>query len=214
MKAIAQIISIVFHPLLIMTYGAVLMLLVNPYLFGAHHISSASVLLLRIFLTSFLLPAVAVGMMRALGLIGSLQMEDKQDRIGPMIATGIFYIWMFYTFYKSELIPKPYTAFVLGGTIALFIAFVLNAFEKISLHAIGMGGLLGMTIIAIWRYSYGDFQVGQFSVSTQALLMAVIVLCGLVGTARLLLGAHSTEEVYKGYLLGLSTQFIALLFVS
>jgi len=45
------------------------------------------------------------------------------------------------------------------------------------------------------------------------ILMVVIVLAGLVGTARMLLGAHTPPELYGGYMVGFLTQFIALRFL-
>ena len=91
----AKVVSVVFHPLIIVTYSLVLLLVVNPYLFGVNHISEGGKILISVFGTTFLLPAVGVGMMKALGLISSLHMPDKQERIGPFILTGIFYLWIF-----------------------------------------------------------------------------------------------------------------------
>ena len=39
MRYAAQIISIIFHPLLVLTYMLILLLLVNPYLFGVNNLS-------------------------------------------------------------------------------------------------------------------------------------------------------------------------------
>lgn len=213
MKSIAYIISVLFHPLLIPSYAAALLMLVNPYLFGFNNLTGGSVLLLRIFISTFLLPFVALAMMRGLNLVGSIGLSEREDRTGPMIATGIFYLWTFYSFYRSELIPKAYTAFLLGATIALFIAFFINIFEKVSLHTIGVGGLLGFVIITRFIQPNDTFQCLGMSCTIDQLLLASVLLCGIVGTSRLALAAHTNAEVYKGYIIGLSAQFIALFFI-
>lgn len=214
----AKIISTIFHPLLILTYSLVLLLLVNPYIFGVNSIAFQSRLILLIFLSTFMLPAFSVFMMRNLGLVDSMQLKTKQERIGPYIITGVFYLWMFVNFKSNPTIPAAYTIFVLGATIGLFTAFFINIFSKISTHTVGMGGLIGMVCITMLLYSYDSFTVessyfGTIHMSMNTLLMIVIVLAGLVGTSRLILDAHTNKELYLGFFVGIFSQFIALLYM-
>lgn len=218
LRTVAKIISFFFHPLIILTYSLILLLLVNPYIFGVNSIAFQSRLILLIFLSTFMLPAFSVFMMRNLGLVNSMQLETKQERIGPYIITGVFYLWMFVNFKDNPTIPTAYTIFVLGATIALFIAFFINIFSKISTHTVGMGGLIGMVVITMALYSYESFTinpplVGSIELSMNFLLMIVILLAGLVGSARLILDAHSNKELYMGFIVGLFSQFVALLYM-
>ena len=87
LKSFAQFISIVFHPLLVLTYMTGLLLTVNPYLPG----NNQGVLLLSIFFSTFLIPMVGILMMRALNLISSLNMPDRQERTIPYIMTCLLY---------------------------------------------------------------------------------------------------------------------------
>lgn len=215
LRLIAHFVSIVFHPLLIVTYMLVILLLVNPYMFGVNGLSGGKQLILLIFLSTFVIPAFAVFMMKALGMIDSLQMKTKSERIGPYIVTGILYMWLFQNILNNPEIPSAYKVFVLGATIGLFIAFFFNLFTKISMHALGMGGLLGMIIITSLLFSYGSFvfsigPFGMMEMSMNALLMLVILLCGIVGTSRLLLNAHNLQDLYSGFIIGMGTQFLAL----
>lgn len=215
LKLIAHLFSIVFHPLMMLTYMLVLLLLVNPYLFGVNNVLDGHFLILLIFLSTFFIPMVAILMMRFLGLIQSFQMRDKKERIGPYISTGIFYLWMFRNLLDNPDIPLAYKVFVLGATIALFTAFIINLVSKISMHAVGMGGLIGMTVITMLLFSYDYFTIstsllGTVQVSMTALLMLVLLLSGIVCTSRLLLNAHDLQDVYGGIIVGFATQFIAL----
>lgn len=214
----AHIISIIFHPLFMLTYMVVILLLVNPYLFGAYQLSERSLLIIQIFLTSAFIPLVAVFMMRMLGLVKSIQMEDKYDRIGPYICTGTFYLWLYVNFVNNSSIPQAYNIFLLGATIALFMAFFINNFTKISLHTVGAGGLLGMMVLTKLFFSYDSFNINleagkSIQIETSTLLMAVIILVGMIGTARLILNAHNPRQVYLGFVVGFGAQFLALRFL-
>lgn len=107
---------------------------------------------------------------------------------------------------------------MLGAVIGLFIAFFINIFSKISAHAVGMGGLLGMVIITMALSNFDSFVlhstiIGTFEFSMNALLLFTLLMAGLVGTARLLLDAHTPNDIYGGYLVGFASQFIALRFI-
>ncbi len=217
MKIAAQILSIIAHPLLMLTYMLLLLLLVNPYLFGVNSISDleSKKLILSVFFTSFLLPAIAIFLMRKLDLISSIDMRDKKDRIGPFIVTGIFYLWVFQNVLRNNDMPTAFLIAVLGTTVGLFLCFLINLFFKISLHASGIGGFIGIVLITMWLYSYGTFEmwlpfIGSCSISINLVLMLSLLVAGLIGTARLGLGAHTSRELYAGFALGLLCQFIAL----
>lgn len=214
---LAYAVSVLMHPLLMPTYMLALLLLVNPYLFGVRHIAehSSKVLLLRIFISTFFLPAVAFLLLRFLNLIRSLEMRDRQERTGPYIITGVFYLWMFRNLLDNTQIPTAYTTFMLGATIGLFLAFFINIFSKISAHAAGMGGLVAMVLITMFMFSYDTFTVqsawlGAMHFNMLVVLMAVVLLAGLVGTSRLWLQAHQPMEVYGGFAVGFVAQLIAL----
>lgn len=217
LKAIAQFISVVFHPLLILTYSLIMLLCVNPYIFGVHSISGRMPLVIITFMTTFTIPALAVFMMKSTGLIESIQLKDRQERTVPYVVTCLFYTAMTVFTYKSPLVPPPYSIALLGSTIGLYLAFFLNIFQKISAHAVGIGGFLSLLMIVINKFSYDSFVLntffGSFSIEMTSLLIATILVAGLVGTARLLLDAHTTQELFGGYLVGFTSMIIAFRFV-
>lgn len=221
MQVLAKIISVLFHPLLILTYMLVLFLLVNPYVFGIHSIQEpfGMQLILRVFLSSFFIPMVAVLMLRFTGLVQSLEMPERQERIIPYIVTGIFYLWLFRNLVDNTTIPRLFSSFALGTTISLFLAFFINLFSKISAHAVGMGGIIGM-IVLLMNY-FPEYKVVQLpwgsedflEISTTMVLMLALVLAGLVGSSRLSLKAHEPMDLYGGYFVGFVGQLIALRFI-
>lgn len=212
LKSFAYFISMVFHPLLVMTYMLLLLLVVNPY-----SVSGDQVLLfIQVFSTSFLIPMVGILVMWGLGMISSLEMPEKDERIGAYIVTGVFYLWVFFNLYKNGTAPVAMKVAALGATIGLFISFIFNLFTKISLHALGMGGLLGFTLLTMMYFSYDSFYwqswlFGDLEISMVFVLMAVLLMTGLVCTCRMILGAHDLQDLYAGFIVGFSTQFAAMI---
>ena len=214
MKPLARGISIIFHPLLITSYVLIISLLVNPYLYGVQDTKSKGVILISVFLLSFFFPVISVLMMKALGLITSLDMKDKKERIGPMIATAIFYLWLYINIKDNTVIPGAFSFFVLGATIALFLSFFINTFQKISLHGVGMGGFLVAILIIGYQFSYGSFIIDPpggkaYHINIFLLYILAILIVGITLTSRLILGAHNKDQLYGGLFIGAASQLFA-----
>ncbi len=215
MRPIAQFISWLFHPLLMLTYMICLLMVVNPYSFGFSQVGEgrSGLLIIYVFLQATLIPGIAISMMKTLGLVPNLDLGDRTARIGPFIAAGVLYLWLYVNFNRLPDVPLVFKSAILGTVIALFTAFVLNIFSKISLHAIGMGSLIGMIMVTMLLFNYNSFQFGNTTYSMYSLLFLAIILAGLVGSARVILENPGPKDLYGGYLVGFSTQLIALQFV-
>lgn len=169
------------------------------------------------FLTlSVLFPLLGIALMRMQGLVGSLELKTKKERIGPMILIAIFYLWLYVNIRNNTLVPPVITFFVLGSVIALFIGLFINSFSKISLHCVGAGGLVTGILFIYSRFVFESFDIvlplsdWVWRVSNDLVLLLSLIIAGLIGTARLLLNAHENNEIYGGYLVGIISQMIAI----
>ncbi len=211
----SRFLSLIGHPLLVLTLGLALLLATNPFAFGVHDFADpkARVLMLTVFITTFVLPGVGVAVMKPLGLIQSLEMQDRQERTGPYILTGVFYLWVFKSLLSDVQVPGLFSVFALGTTIGLFVAFFANIFTKISAHALGMGGLVALVMLMCFRWGGTGLSISAFGhtlmLSTTALLVLVVLFAGAVGMARLRLGAHEPVDVYQGYAAGFAAVLVA-----
>lgn len=217
MKIAARVLSYLFHPLLVMTYSLIILILMDPFSFGANSIRSTSsqLIILRLMLSTFFIPAMAMLMLYFLGMVRSLKLEDKMDRTGPYIISGIFYLWLLRNFWDSSIVPSLYTCFMLGATIALFLAFIINIFSKISIHAVGIAAFISMIMIAMIMMNHQALviplsQGRALKTSLLYLLLAMVVIAGLIGTSRMYLQKHELNELFGGYFVGLLSPFIAL----
>src|SRR5215217_4072401 len=143
MKTFARIISIVFHPLLLPSYGFVLIFLTNPLLFSAYNEKQLSQIFLTVIINTLVFPALSIFIVWRLGFVKSLTMTDSKERLVPYLTTGVFYIWGYVVFRKSGM-PQIFDIVILGATITLFTVFLFNLFRKVSAHAGAMGAFLMM----------------------------------------------------------------------
>ncbi len=209
MKALSKFISYLFHPLLFPTYGTVLILALNPNMFGYFGEKLHVVWLIIVFALTFIFPVVWVAMMKGLGMIESLNMETSKERIIPFVAAGTFYLWTTWMFRANVHMKIPLNNplifyMMIGACISLFVAFFMNSFTKISLHTLGAGSIMGLILILI-KFSTYDIRL---------LFVVIVVLAGIIGTARLILKAHTEPQIWMGYFIGFTGQFLAFNVVS
>ena len=185
---------------------------INPFAFGVRDIADSRgvLLLISVFTTSFMIPGLGVVLMKPLGLIQSLEMHDKQERTGPFIICGVFYLWLFKNFLTGS-VPLIFAQFALAATIALFLAFFANIFTKISVQATGMGTLSSMVLILAFIWPGMTLELGLLQLSLNAVLAGILLLAGLAGYIQLRLGAHAPEDVWRGYAIGAVSVLLAYL---
>jgi len=212
-KPLAQFISVVFHPVFLFVYIIVLLLIINPYMFGFGNIVEAKDLLLIVVLTVIPIPIIVVLMQKGLGLSESIYLRNKRERIGPYLVSALLYLSLYLQLAKTNS-TNAFQVATLGAVVALFGAFFVNNFYKISLHAIGAGALISMLILAVMFYSQGTyiFRVGDTffgEYDTISLLYISIVLSGVICSARLYLKQHNIQEIYSGLVLGFFAPLVA-----
>lgn len=184
----------------------------NPYLFSNREEKANGLMIISVVMTTVFFPVVSISLMKALDLIDSFEMKEKKERVGPLIVTSLFYFWLYLNVRTNSIVPMPLSCFVLGTVVSLFISFFINNFSKISLHAVGMGGLVMALILVRINFLYDTFIVnsfiGQFIISTNLIIVLGILLAGLLCTARLSKSAHSTSQIYLGIMVGIVAQMI------
>lgn len=207
MNTLSRITSYIFHPIWLMTALTALLMALNPIAFFSAQPTFKGVLLLSVFFTTAFIPGIAVLMMKFLNLIPSIEMPQKEHRIGPLIIGGVFHIWMYKNFTDNPNIPDILALSTMAVIVTLFLCFLINLFAKISLHAAGISALT--TILAIAIFTGDADTLSLTSKDSSVLLMHPIVLiftglliAGWVGSSRLYLRAHTHEELGAGYFIG------------
>jgi len=201
MKKAAKVISVLFHPLIVPTAGIYILFHTNSYLNYAITAEFKNAILLLIAICTFVIPTLVTFLLLNKNVINSLEMESSKERVIPYIFTIAFYFLTLYMLNRAP-IPPIILKFIVATTISIILAFIINFKWKISAHMIGMGGLLGALItVALLLHVY-----------MLPLIVLVFIVAGLLGSARLILNAHTPAQVYLGFVLGFLCQFGVIYF--
>ena len=140
MRLFSNIISGMFHPLLMVTYGVVLAL---TFTYLAIYPPTMKLLLAGgTFLSTAVIPGAFIFMMVKNGAAVDLELSDRHERVVPyLIFITSIMVCAFYMY--KMMLPFWFISLLLGACVALILALLINFFWKISAHAIGIGGLLG-----------------------------------------------------------------------
>lgn len=202
LRAIAWLFSVLFHPLFIPVIVFAYLAYIQPgYFLG---ISSGDKLkaMASVALNTIFFPVVTILLLKALGFIRSVFLNDRKERIIPYVAANIYYFWIFLVFKNQPDIPVIATAFMLAVFLSSSLGLVLNAFYKISMHALGMGSFLGFLLSLILTGSpYVIFLP----------FMMVVLITGLVCTSRLILSNHTPFDIYSGLFAGMICAMVSWL---
>nr|MBA3901665.1 hypothetical protein [Bacteroidota bacterium] len=121
----AQVISYLFHPLLMPTVGAILILNIGSYmLFTVVPIIKYMVFAI-IFLFTFVFPAFASYYLLKKGYIQSMNMASIQERRLPLMLTAIFYFFTYYILGNATLPPVLFLM-ILGATLSVLITLIIT----------------------------------------------------------------------------------------
>ena len=198
-RILAHAISYIFHPMFVPLYVALFVLFVHPLLFAGFTYDMKIRLAATVFVNLTLLPAATVFLCWRLKFVNSLHMDDQKERIIPLAAAMIFYFWCWYVLKNNVAVPEQFRTFLLGCFLTIIGGWLANIVFKVSLHALAMGGVAAFFFILTFG---ADGSSAQY-------LAAVLIICGAVCSARLLVGAHVPADVYAGFLVGALCQAIA-----
>lgn len=195
----AQLVSFFFHPLFIPLYITWFLAFVHPGYFAGFSLTGKKKLLLLVAINAFAFPAITVLLLKGLGFIRSVYLRTQRDRIIPYISSMTFFFWTQYVLRQQSYIPRILVAFMFGVFISSAAALIANIYYKISMHAIGVGGVIGLFLV-IMR---------QNTMLMTWPLSVAFLLAGVVCSSRLIVSDHSAREIYSGLLLGIVCQLIA-----
>lgn len=198
---ISRLLSALFSPLMIPTYGMLIALNFSELQVLPVRVKVVSVAV--VFVLTGMTPFMIISGLSTLNLVKNISLTDRSDRTIPYIATFIMYVAAVVYIY---LVRAPWwmASFMIGGGVALLIVAIVNRWWKISAHATGVGGLLALTTSLACR--------APEYYSLLWLLTGVLLISGVVGVARLVRQCHTPMQVYAGYLVGFTSVILFSIF--
>jgi membrane-associated phospholipid phosphatase len=196
----ARVTSILFHPLLIPTLGF-LLLFNSGFYFAVIPWSLKRFILLVVFLSTCILPALSIGLL-SFSPRFDIKMEKGTDRVLPLILSSFFYYIGYLILQRVPLFPI-YQLFLIASILVQIALIIISLRWKISAHSAAIGGLVGGFFALAFRLQE----------SPVLILITLIFIAGMVGTARLILEKHTSSQVYAGFLLGLLIMNMVIMFI-
>ncbi len=201
MRIVANIVSVIFHPLLLTSYLVLLLGYYFPSLFMIT-MNRLLIILAFIFCFTFILPVVNIIMFRMFGTINSYTMVSRQERIIPFVAISLIYLVMTFMFFYKLPISRNLNLLMLIVSLLVISATLLTFFYKVSVHSLAIWGAIGilMPLNKALEQSYLLWPTAM-----------AIIIAGLVMSSRLYLNAHSPRQVLFGSLAGFAIGFFGVI---
>ena len=197
---LSKFISFVCHPALMPTYAFLLAVNFVP-IFSDFMPDKQKVHLLRmVFIFTFLLPILGVLLLKKMKIISTYYMENRAERKAPLFIAIISYYILLQFFHQMNTYVL-FNKLLIGALLILILALFISKFWKISLHMLGIGGVTG-AFLAL-HYLFGG-----------NLYLVLLLLCcsGVVAYARINENAHTLNQVYAGFLVGIFMEFLIFYF--
>jgi len=183
-----KVISTVLHPVFLPTWMMVVMVLSGITRFTPGN--DLAFIAISLIITC-LFPCAVVFMMKSWKLIKSLELNDRDDRVGPVFLIVISLYAAIRMFHNVPALAMY--EFYLSSTLVISVlAFVVTFFWKISLHTLGWGGFVGnmfiMTVLSMNMFL--------------PYFVASIILAGIAASARIAEKSHNNAQIYSGFAAG------------
>lgn len=191
MRALANALSVLLHPLWMPTLSLAVCVLIDPYIRFRYTLEGLYLTGAMVFAMTAVFPLTSALLMRRSGLVSDLTMPHRVERILAYLVTLLYYVMCYYLIRRTTE-DQVVLGLFFGAACCLLLVLLITLRWKISAHMAGAGGLIG----AVLSVMAADGQRAPW------LLCALFVLVGALGTARLITGSHTPAQVYAGAVLG------------
>ena len=198
LSAPANILSTIFHPIFFPVYGLLFINWADVYKLAGLDETNKVKFFSIIILNTIIFPVITVVIMKRLGFVKNVFLRGREERIIPFITGGLFYFWTFMVV-RSLSISTFITEIFLGASLVVFACFFLTLFFKISIHCAAAGGFMAIALFMTFSAPH----------NLEIPLMIIIILAGMIGSARWYLKEHVPFEIFSGYAVGFLSQLIA-----
>ena len=152
-----------------------------------------------VYCFTILTPVVTIFLFRKINGFDIQELTERKKRYVPILLTIISYVFCLLMMRKLN-IPWYMTGIILTALIVSVICMIVNLKWKLSEHMAGMGGGIGGLVSFSALFGYNPV----------AWLCVFILIAGVLGSARILLGHHTLGEVLGGFTVGLLVSVLVL----
>ena len=185
----ARIMSMLFTPFYLPLVG-----LVALFLFSYMSLLPLAYklpMLLMVYISTILMPSLLIHLYRKFQGWTSKELGRKERRVVPYLISILCYFGCFFLMeYRNT--PRVISIILVAALVIQMVCALINVWWKISTHAAAIGGVAGGLVVYSIAFSFNPIWWLAF----------VILLAGMVGTARMILRQHTLAQVVTGFLVG------------
>lgn len=197
--AISRLISIILHPIFIPIISFYLSIKLVPNL-DFTIANYQNYILLILVICTIMFPVLCMLFLIKFDVISSLEMKEKHERPIPLLLTGGFLILSLKLTEKLLVFTPVLKKELVGAIIIILLASIISKFWKISLHMLGVGGLIG--VLVSLQYLYGGLS---------SMIIYFMLIAGITAMARIYLKAHNHSQIYIGFIVGFIIECVIIL---
>lgn len=194
---IARLVSVVFTPFSI-PFLAFLALFLFSYL-SIMPIQYKLIVLGIVYCFTIMMPVLTIFIFRKINGFSAQELSERKKRYTPFFLTIISYVFCLLMMNRLN-IPWYMSGIILAALIMMIICVIVNLKWKLSEHMAGAGAVIGGLVAFSALFGYNPVWW----------LCGFILVAGLLGTARIILGHHTLGEVLGGFAVGLVCALMVL----
>ncbi len=193
--SVHRILSSLLHPVLFPLVGSVFYLFTVPRYVSSRY---KLLVLLVIFVGTYLLPILLLFLLKGLKMIQSLHLSSIEERKFPLLVISFLGILIGRLLFKIVIVNEL-AIYIIAGSFALLLVYSFLWFGiKVSIHTLGIGALIGFVIRLSLVYQQNFLVV----------IALLFIIFGIIANARVKLRAHTFSEVILGVIFGVGAQIL------
>ena len=194
---IARMVSALFTPFSI-PFLAFLVLFLFSYL-SIMPIQYKLIVLGIVYCFTIMIPVLTIFIFKKINGFSAQELGERKKRYMPFFLTIISYVFCLLMMNRLN-IPWYMSGIILSALIVMMICIVVNLKWKLSEHMAGAGAVIGGLVAFSALFGYNPVWW----------LCLFILVAGMLGTARIILGHHTLGEVLGGFAVGLVCALMVL----
>lgn len=194
---LAKITSMVFTPFSI-PFLAFLILFICSYL-RIMPITYKLIVLGIVYCFTIMMPTITIFLFQKINGFAFHELSERKKRYVPILLTLISYVFCLLMMHRLN-IPWYMVGIILSALLVLIIGMAVNLKWKLSEHMAGMGAIIGGVVAFSALFGYNPVWW----------LSLFILIAGLLGSARIILGHHTLPEVLSSFGAGFICSMLVL----
>ena len=194
---VARIVSAIFTPFSI-PFLAFLILFLFSYL-SIMPIQYKLIVLGIVYCFTIMMPVLTIFIFKKINGFSAQELGERKKRYVPFFLTITSYVFCLLMMNRLN-IPWYMSGIILAALIMMVICIVVNLKWKLSEHMAGAGAVIGGLVAFSALFGYNPVWW----------LCLFILVAGVLGTARIILGHHTLGEVMGGFAVGFICSLMVL----